>query len=46
MRPKLVKQKVVSLGDKTGSDHLYDNQKETGKGNAVKRARLQRRPLK
>lgn len=45
MNKKVVKQKVASIGDKTGSDHLFDNKKETGKGMAIKKARrMSRRP--
>lgn len=45
MQKKVVKQKVSSIGNKTGSDQLFDNKKETGKGNAVKKARrMSRRP--
>lgn len=48
MKGKLQKQKVTKIGDKTGSDHLYDNQKETVRGSKVmksaSRTRVPRRP--
>lgn len=45
MKGKQVKQKVASIGDKTGSDNLFDGKKESGKGMAVKKTRrMSRRP--